>query len=123
MTVNEDLAKAEGVKTLWMHLMFVFLMSMLVAVSIRIVGILLITSLLIIPAATARQLARMPETMAAAAAVAGAVAVVVGITASLRYDIPSGPSIVVAAVMLFAAISLISFLMRMRSRSRLTRKD
>jgi zinc transport system permease protein len=74
----------------------------------KVVGILLITSLLIIPAAAARRFASTPEAMAALAALAGCVAVGLGLFASLRFDTPSGPSIVAAAALLFAA-SLLPF--------------
>jgi len=81
--------------------MFMMLMALAVAIGMKIVGILLIVSLLIIPAAAARQLARSPEQMAALAAVAGALAVTLGLLASLAWDTPAGPSIVVAAALLF----------------------
>jgi zinc transport system permease protein len=61
----------------------------------------LITSLLIIPAATARRWSGSPEVMAILSAVVGAVAVVGGLFGSLRFDTPSGPSIVVAALAIF----------------------
>ena len=64
MTLQEDLAQAEGIRVFLCNLLLMFLMTLVVAVSIRSVGILLISSLLIIPAATARQLARSPEGMA-----------------------------------------------------------
>jgi zinc transport system permease protein len=67
----------------------------------KIVGIMLITSLLIIPAAAARRFAKTPEVMAVLASIIGAVAVVMGLFGSLTYDTPSGPSIVVAALLLF----------------------
>ena len=67
---------------------------------------LLITALLIIPAATARQLARGPEQMAVYAAALGAIAVVAGLFGSLEWDTPSGPSIVVAAAALFILVLL-----------------
>ena len=67
---------------------------------------LLITSLLIIPAATARRWSHSPEIMAVISAVVGAAAVVGGLFGSLRYDTPSGPSIVVAALAIFV-LSLI----------------
>ena len=104
MTVHEDLARAEGVNTLAMNLLLMFSMTIIVAVLLRIVGILLITSMLIIPAAAARQLAPSPGAMAAAAATLGVVAVGAGIFGSIRFDTPSGPSIVVAAVLLFALL-------------------
>jgi zinc transport system permease protein len=67
-----------------------------------VVGILLITSLLILPAATARRVARTPEAMAMLAGLAGTVAVLAGIAASLTWDVPTGPAIVLAAGGLFA---------------------
>jgi zinc transport system permease protein len=67
----------------------------------KIVGIMLITSLLIIPAATARRFAATPERMAIYASLIGALSVIGGLTGSLHYDTPSGPSIVVAAVVIF----------------------
>ena len=78
MTIHEDLAKAEGVNTFRAQLILMFLMTIVVAFSVRIVGILLITSMLIIPAATARQLARTPESMAVIASLIGVLAVVLG---------------------------------------------
>jgi zinc transport system permease protein len=76
-------------------------MALAVAIGMKIVGILLIVSLLVIPAATARQLARTPEQMAALAALAGALAVLGGIAGSVQWDTPAGPSIVLASAILF----------------------
>ena len=101
MTIHEDLAKAEGVKTFRTQLLLMFLMTIVVAFSVRIVGILLITSLLIIPAATARQLSRTPEAMAIIASMLGVLAVLLGMYGSMQFDTPSGPSIVTAASFLF----------------------
>lgn len=100
-TVNPDLAEAEGLNPERAKLFFMLLMAVVIAIAMKIVGILLITALLIIPAATARRFAATPETMAVSASVIGAVAVVGGLFGSLRYDTPSGPSIVVAALVLF----------------------
>jgi zinc transport system permease protein len=62
---------------------------------------LLITSLLVMPAASARRLASTPEHMAALAALLGVVAVVGGLALSWQADTPVGPSIVLAAAALF----------------------
>ena len=70
------------------------LMALVIAIAMKIVGILLITSLLIIPAATARRFATSPEIMAVLASVIGALAVTGGLFGSLHFDTPSGPSIV-----------------------------
>lgn len=100
-TVHEDLARAEGVNTFWVHLIFMLLMTVVVAVSIRIVGILLITSLLIIPAATARQFSRTPEGMAIRSALLGGIAVIIGIYASVIWALPTGPAVIAAATGIF----------------------
>ncbi len=102
VTVHEELARVEGVNVTAVHMAFMALIALVIAVALKIVGILLITSLLIIPAAAARRFAATPEQMAVLAAVFGVLAVAGGLSASLYWDTPSGPSIVVAAVTLFA---------------------
>lgn len=102
LTVHEDLARVEGVPADGVRLAFVLLLAIVVAIAMKIVGVLLITALLIVPAAAARNFARSPEQMAVLAAVAGAIAVVAGLAASFAFDTPSGPSIVAAAALLFA---------------------
>lgn len=101
LTVDEDLARAEGVRATQIRLLFMLLIATVIAISMKIVGVLLISSLLIIPAATARRFASGPEAMAAIAAGVGCLAVVAGLYGSLEWDTPSGPSIVVAALVLF----------------------
>lgn len=110
-TVNPELAEAEGLRPERSRLLFMLLMAVVIAIAMKIVGILLITALLIIPAATARRFAATPEMMAVFASLLGAVAVVGGLFGSLRYDTPSGPSIVVAALVLFI-ISLLPLVRR-----------
>jgi len=100
-TVNRELAEAEGLNPDRANVVFMLLMATVIAISMKIVGVLLITALLIIPAATARRFAGGPEQMALIASLAGVIAVIAGLFASLEWDTPSGPSIVVAALMLF----------------------
>lgn len=106
-TINQDLAQVEGVNTHRIRLQFMLLVSLLVALSIKIVGVLLVTSLLVIPAATARQFAKTPERMALIASLAGMTSVALGLGGSLQWDSPAGPSIVVAAVVLFVSSSVV----------------
>ncbi len=100
-TVNADLAEAEGLSPQRANIIFMLLMALVIAISMKIVGVLLITALLIIPAATARRFARGPEQMAILAAVIGTGAVIAGLFGSLEWDTPSGPTIVVAALAFF----------------------
>jgi zinc transport system permease protein len=100
-TVSTELAEAEGLRPERARIAFMLLMAAVIAIAMKIVGILLITSLLIIPAATARRFSGTPEMMAVMASLIGVVAVVSGLFGSLQFDTPSGPSIVVAALALF----------------------
>jgi zinc transport system permease protein len=99
--VHEDLARVEGVAAAKVRVVFMLLIALLVAIAMKIVGLLPVTALLIIPAAAARPLSRTPEQMAAYAAAAGLLAVGFGLWGSVLWDTPSGPSIVVAALALF----------------------
>jgi zinc transport system permease protein len=102
ISVHEELARVEGVNVVRVQLAFMLLIALVIALAMKVVGILLVTSLLIVPAAAARRLARTPEAMAVLAAAAGAAAVALGLAGSLAWDLPSGPAIVIAAVALFA---------------------
>ena len=101
VTIDEDLAKAEGVNTLNINLLFTFILTIVVAISIQIIGLLLITAMLIIPAAASRRLANSPETMALVATFIGIVSVILGVMLSVEIDAPSGPSIVLVSAILF----------------------
>ena len=109
-TLSADLAKAEGLRPERARFIYTVLIAAVVAIAMKIVGVLLIISLLIIPAAAARSLARTPEQMAALAALMGGLAVVGGLLTSLWLNTQSGPSVVVAALALF----LLSLLARLR---------
>ncbi len=103
MTVHADMAAVERAGGMKERLVFMILTALTVAIAMKVVGILLVTALLIIPAAAARRFAASPEAMAVGTVVAGALAVTAGIAASFAWDLPSGASIVMAASVLFAA--------------------
>lgn len=115
-TVSLELAEAEGMRPGTANVIFMLLMATVIAIAMKIVGVLLITALLIVPAATARRFSSGPEQMAVLSALIGAVAVVGGLSGSLKWDTPSGPSIVVAALVLFL-FSLSSVTGRSKKRS------
>lgn len=114
-TVNREVAEAEGLSPDRANVIFTLLMALVIAISMKIVGVLLITALLIIPAATARRFATGPEQMAVYASSAGIIAVLAGLFGSLQWDTPSGPSIVVAALCLFLLSLLPSAVFARRS--------
>ena len=101
IAVHEELARSEGVAVERIRLLFMLLVAVVVAVAMKVIGILLITALLIIPAATARRFSSSPESMVIAAIIFGALAVVLGVFSSMQWDSPVGPSIVVVATISF----------------------
>lgn len=101
LTVHEELAHVEGVNNSLISAVYTLLIAILVAIAMKIIGALLITSLLIIPAASVRKFSKTPEQMAIFAMMSGIVAVFLGLLASFLWDTPAGPSIVVAASGLF----------------------
>lgn len=105
-TLQEEMAQAEGLPVLALRFALTALLALAVALAMKVVGILLITSLLIVPAAAARPLARGPLAMALTAAGIGCLAVAGGIGGSWFADTPTGPSIVVAALLLFLLTQL-----------------
>lgn len=106
ITVHEDIAQVEGVAVNRLHVLMVMMVALLIAVSMKIVGVLLITSLLIIPPAAARRLARSPEQMALGASIIGCLSVCSGLLLSFMLDTPAGPSIVASGCVFFLLIYL-----------------
>jgi zinc transport system permease protein len=101
ITVHEELAQAEGISVARIHTILMLMMALVVAVAMKVVGVLMMTSLLIIPAAVAQHYARSPEQMAGIASAVGALAVVCGLLLSWYSNSPVGPSIVLSAGIFF----------------------
>jgi zinc transport system permease protein len=101
ITVHEELAQVEGILVSKVRTALMLLMALVIAIAMKVVGVLLITALLIIPAAASRRLTHSPEAMVIVASLLGATAVGLGLYASYLWDSPAGPSIVVAAAALF----------------------
>ena len=112
VTIDEDLARAEGINPIYINLLLTTILTIVVAVSLQIIGLLLITAMLIIPAATSRRLANSPEQMALIATLIGIFSVILGIFLSVEIDAPSGPSIVVVSATLFFLSYLFNFLIK-----------
>jgi len=106
LTLNHELAQVEGVAVKAVQLQYVLLLAFMIALSMKIVGVLLVTSLLIIPAAAARKLSRSPEQMLAYSMGIGVISVLLGLLTSFHYDLPTGPAIVVAATIIFLLLQL-----------------
>ena len=100
-TVNHELAEAEGMNPDKVNAIFTVLLAAIIAISIKIVGLLLITGMLIMPAAMARNISNNPLQMVKLSIVGGLLSVIIGLFSSLQINTPSGPSIITAALLLF----------------------
>lgn len=101
MSIHAELAQVEGIAVKRLRLILTVLMALVIAVAMKIVGVLLITSLMIIPAATAQRFAKTPEQMAFFAMGLGVIGVTSGLSASWYLDTPAGPSVVASAFVIF----------------------
>lgn len=108
ISANEELARIDGVAVEKIRFIFMILLALVVAVALKVVGILLITALLIIPAATARLFSKSPKQMVFMSVLLAIAAVVLGLYSSLQWDFPTGPAIVVSASFLFFVSRLMS---------------
>jgi zinc transport system permease protein len=120
-TVSRDIAVAEhsskGLSPTQLDVLFTILLAVVIAVSVKIIGVALMTALLVIPAGAARGISRGPVAMVFVSAVMGCLSVVGGVFSSLKLDVPTGPAIVVVAVMLFAVVQLFSAFQTQRADS------
>ena len=110
VTLNPDLARASGINPKREEFGMTLALAIVVAVAIKVVGVLLIASLLVIPAAAARPMVRTPEAMAVGAALIGACSALGGLWAAFILDAPAGPTIVCTAAILFAVSTVLGAL-------------
>ncbi|EEP99241.1 High-affinity zinc uptake system membrane protein znuB [Yersinia ruckeri ATCC 29473] len=101
MTISPELAHVDGVNLQRVKMLLMLVTALTIGLSMKFVGALIITSLLIIPAAAARRFSRTPEQMAGIAIIIGILAVSGGLAFSAFYDTPAGPSVVLCAAVMF----------------------
>ncbi len=102
-TFDEEYARATGIRTARLHLVLTSLTSVTVVLAIKVVGIMLVSALLILPAVAALQIAGGFRAAMSIAVVAAVTSVLVGITVSFFLDLPAGATIVMVNVVIFAA--------------------
>lgn len=112
VTLNPELAHASGINPRREQLVLTVSLAIVVAVAIKVVGVLLITAMLIIPAASARPMSRTPERMAVYAASIGVLSILLGIYLSFLFDTPTGPTVVCAATVFFCVSNVANLLRR-----------
>jgi len=112
-TIEENLARLAGINVRRLNYSFVVLIALVVALLLQQLGALLIGGLIVIPAAASRIVARSFRQMLCLSAVFALLAGMVGILASAQYDLPTGPSIVLAnTLFLFLAMIAGRFVFR-----------
>lgn len=105
---SEELAKVSGIRTSFINSVLVLLTALSVVLAMKLVGIMLISSMLIVPAASALQLARGFRVCIVLAALQGCGSVIIGIIISILTNLPASATIVVVNLTIF----LISYLVR-----------
>lgn len=112
VTFDENFAKATGTRANVYNLIIALLTALTIVVGMRIMGTLLISSLIIFPSLTSMRLCKTFKTVVLCSAVLSVLCFVVGITASFLYETPTGASIVVANIVAFLLFWAVSFLKR-----------
>jgi zinc transport system permease protein len=100
-TFDEEYARISGIKTERLHLILTSLTAITVVLAVRVVGIMLVSALLILPAVTALQIAKGFKAAMLIAISVSVISVLVGITTSFFLDLPAGATIVMINVMIF----------------------
>lgn len=108
ITVNEELAFIQGINIRLTKLILTLLLAFTIGIAMKFVGALIITSLLIIPAATARYISKTPEVMAILSIIIGMISVLSGLLFSFLYDTPTSPSVVLSNAGLFFVCLFVS---------------
>lgn len=111
ITVNSELAAVEGANVVLVRTSLMLITALVIAIAMKIVGVLLITALLITPAATARRLSHTPEQMAIIASAIAMLSVLMGLSLSWYSDAPAGAAVVLCSATLF----LVSLVVRQRT--------
>jgi ABC-type Mn2+/Zn2+ transport system permease subunit len=101
ITFNRDLAKVEGINVRFFEYLLFLIIAVVITVSLKIIGIILVTSLLIVPAASARNLASSMESLFVLSSIFGVISGVVGLIASIYLNTSSGPTIVLVSIGIF----------------------
>ena len=114
VTLNEDLASANGINPKRENFIITISLAIIVAVGIKVVGVLLIIALLIIPAASARAIVSTPESMGFVASLIGVLSALLGLNAAYIFDTPTGPSIVCVASLFFITLMLVNGFFKMK---------
>jgi len=123
LSLDEALARSRGVAAEAQRLLFVILLAMVVALSIKAVGVLLISAFVVIPASAARLLSRSFGVYMLLASGLGAGGAVLGLLLSALFNLPSGPAVVLVQLLGFLLALLVSAGARAGSAATATWRD
>ena len=112
VTLSEDLASANGFNPKKENFIITISLAIVVAVGIKVVGVLLIIALLIIPAASARFITLTPESMGFVASIIGILSSILGLYTAYFFDTPTGPSIVCVATLFFFLLLMLNIILK-----------
>ncbi|HAM71910.1 MAG TPA: hypothetical protein DCM86_09735 [Verrucomicrobiales bacterium] len=101
LTAQEDLAHVSGVRVRWLNYIFVGILTLTVSASIRLLGVMLVTALVVIPPAAARNVSRNLRQQIIGSILTGVGSGLGGVLLSYRLDFPAGPTIVMTAIGIF----------------------
>ena len=120
LSAHEEMAFVCGISVKALNYLFILGLTVTVAMSIRLLGIILVTALLVVPPAAARNISRNLRQQIIYSLVIGLLAGVVGIIASFQFDLPSGPAIVLTAIALFVVTLALGKFLRKSHETALT---
>jgi zinc transport system permease protein len=101
ISFNRELAKVEGINVRFFEYFLFFLIAIVVTISLKIIGIILVTSLLIVPAAAAKNLATSMKQLFIYSSIFGVTSGIVGLIGSIELNTSSGPTIVLVSIAIF----------------------
>jgi len=99
--ISEDLATSIGINVARVNLAYILLVSLIVAIGIKIVGTLLVGALVIVPAATAKNVSSSLKSYLALSSILGAMCSLLGVLLSYFINLPAGPLVVLSGTVAF----------------------
>ncbi|SDZ35983.1 metal ABC transporter permease [Thermoactinomyces sp. DSM 45892] len=121
LSFDEENAVLTGVNRSLVHFLFIVVVALVIASSIRVVGILLVSALVTLPVATALQHTNSFRQTLIASVLYGELSVILGLLAAYRFDLASGGAIVLVSIMMLLCVFLIKKVVYLISRIRKNR--
>ncbi len=114
LSFDEEYAKASGLPSKWIHLLFMIVVALVIAASMRIVGILLVSSLITLPVATAMRISKGFKETILYSIIFGETAVIIGLVSAFYLNLaPGGTIVVTSIIILFIVISVKKLILNM----------